>query len=439
LILSSPDGVAWTPRTSPVPFANLNSVAFGNGLFVAVGDSGTLLTSSAGVNWISNGPIALNHLRGVAFGNDLFVAVGDAGTIRTSNDAVIWNQGISGTASDLFGVIHGGGRFVSVGSLGVFVTSVNGSSWAPGATGASFDLNGIAHGKGIFVAVGNGGTVFTSSNGTAWTNRTSTSGTTGDLQGVAVGNGPFVTVGNTGTIRTSSDGVTWTQRTSGVGLNLNGIAYGEGTYIAIGASGTILQSDPIIAFNDVPLTHLAFISVDTVAVSGIAAGCVGDTPGTPQNEARFCPDDSITRAQMAVFIETSLGNPPNTCTGGVFTDVNTASVGTAVCGFIEKLFADGITGGCTPTQFCPNAPVTRAQMAAFIEKALNATPAVGCQGTFLDVNTQTIGDTFCSLIEDFATRGITSGCGGGNFCPSLPVTRAQMAVFLVAAPAPLNP
>jgi hypothetical protein len=38
---------------------------------------------------------------------------------------------------------------------------------------------------------------------------------------------------------------------------------------------------------------------------------------------------------------------------------------------------------------------------------------------------------FCPWIEELVRRGITSGCGGGNYCPSASVTRAQMAVFLV--------
>ena len=50
-----------------------------------------------------------------------------------------------------------------------------------------------------------------------------------------------------------------------------------------------------------------------------------------------------------------------------------------------------------------------------------------------------LGTYVCRITEDFAAQGMTGGCGGGNFCPSSPVTRAQMAVFLVTAPPPLNP
>jgi len=51
--------------------------------------------------------------------------------------------------------------------------------------------------------------------------------------------------------------------------------------------------------------------------------------------------------------------------------------------------------------------------------------------TFSDVNASMPGGTtYCGYIEDFATRGVTLGCGGGQYCPSLTVTRDQMAVFL---------
>jgi hypothetical protein len=141
---------------------------------------------------------------------------------------------------------------------------------------------------------------------------------------------------------------------------------------------------------------------------------------------------------MAIFMEASLGRSPAVSCTGMFSDVAGAPED-LVCRYIEDFATAGITSGCEQGKFCPNASVTRAQMAAFIEKALNATPATPCQGTFLDVDVSTVGETFCRLIEDFATRGITSGCGDGNYCPDNPVTRAQMAVFLVAAPDPLTP
>jgi hypothetical protein len=184
-------------------------------------------------------------------------------------------------------------------------------------------------------------------------------------------------------------------------------------------------------FSDVPPTHFAYAQVEAIANSGITAGCQSDNPVTPENEARFCPENSITRGQMAVFLVTSMGGAPAACTGR-FADVPTDH---PFCGFIERLAADGITGGCTPAQFCPDDPVTRGQMAVFIETAIG-NPPNPYTGLFADVSAE---NPFCGFIERLANDGITSGCGGGNFCPNDPVTRAQMAVFLVAAPPPLSP
>jgi hypothetical protein len=185
-------------------------------------------------------------------------------------------------------------------------------------------------------------------------------------------------------------------------------------------------------FVDVPFNHWAYDMIMDIAEAGITGGCSTDPP-------RFCPENSVTRAMMAVFMLTSMGEPPADACTGRFEDANGLAVGDVFCRYIEK-FADlGITGGCGEGAFCPNDPVIRAQMAVFIEAALGASPTPDCTGMFDDVNAATTGDLFCGFIEDFATRGITGGCGGGNFCPNVPVTRAEMAVFLVVAPEPLLP
>jgi hypothetical protein len=131
---------------------------------------------------------------------------------------------------------------------------------------------------------------------------------------------------------------------------------------------------------------------------------------------------------MAVFIETALGHSGRPCSG-VFSDADETTVGPVVCGFIERLAEDGITGGCGNGEFCPNDPVTRGQMAVFIETALG-NPANAGTGRFTDVPTD---HPFCGYIERIADDGIAVGCGGGKYCVDDPITRAQMAVFLATA------
>ena len=181
-------------------------------------------------------------------------------------------------------------------------------------------------------------------------------------------------------------------------------------------------------FSDVSYGHWANEYIAALSDSGITGGCQGDPPA-------YCPDANVSRAMMAVFVLTSLSqSPAPTCTG-MFDDANADTVGDTFCRFIEKFEELGITGGCGPRVFCPNSPVTRGQMSVFIEAALGHTSST-CGGQFSDVP---VGHSFCRFIEHLAADEVTGGCGGGRYCPDDPVTRAQMAVFLVAAPPPLNP
>ncbi len=179
-------------------------------------------------------------------------------------------------------------------------------------------------------------------------------------------------------------------------------------------------------FLDVPQADTFHSYVETIFRDGITAGCGG---------GNYCRDDAVSRAQMAVFLlKSKLGaaHTPPPC-AGIFGDVACPSL---FADWVEELYAIGITGGCntSPLLYCPDAPVTRAQMAAFLLKAsLGSSYAPpNCTGTvFTDV--PCAGGLFDPWIEDLANRGITGGCGGGAYCPAAPNTRGQMAVFLVKA------
>ena len=100
--------------------------------------------------------------------------------------------------------------------------------------------------------------------------------------------------------------------------------------------------------------------------------------------------------------------------------------------FVETILHAGVTVGCTPTAYCPTASTTREVMAVFVLVAREApgyTPApCGATPMFADVP---VGGPFCPWIEELARRGVAAGCGGGNYCPASPVTRDQMAVFVL--------
>lgn len=100
--------------------------------------------------------------------------------------------------------------------------------------------------------------------------------------------------------------------------------------------------------------------------------------------------------------------------------------------YIEAVYNAGVTAGCGTRIFCPDASTTRAQMAVFLLKASQVqgyTPPACTGSVFNDV--PCTGGVFDPWIEDLSGRGITGGCGGGAYCPTATVTRAQMAVFLL--------
>jgi hypothetical protein len=192
--------------------------------------------------------------------------------------------------------------------------------------------------------------------------------------------------------------------------------------IALAKAGTPLAG---IAFGDVSADNFASVWIARLYQAGITGGC-STTP------LRYCPEQVVTRAQMAVFLERSMKGSsftPAPVSGDVFADVPSAYWSAA---WIKQLATDGITGGCGGGNYCPEAPVTRAQMAVFLLRAKYgagyAPPAVGAGSGFADV---TSGYWAAAWIKQLAAEDITGGCGGGNYCPDNPVTRAQMAVFLV--------
>jgi hypothetical protein len=111
----------------------------------------------------------------------------------------------------------------------------------------------------------------------------------------------------------------------------------------------------------------------------------------------------------------------------MFTDV---PLGSFACKWIELMATDGITVGCGGGNFCPNNTITQAEMAVFVLKAKYGSGVThpACTGTmFTDVP---LGSFACAAIERAANEGIMTGCGGGNFCPTSFVTREQMAAYI---------
>ena len=173
-------------------------------------------------------------------------------------------------------------------------------------------------------------------------------------------------------------------------------------------------------FTDVDEVHIFWSEIEWLAESGITQGCDG-------NGARFCPNDPVTRGQMAAFLARAL-KLQDDGGGNTFTDDDGSTFETD----IAKIAAAGITNGCDPggQNFCPNALVTRGQMAAFLARALNlkttseATPSP----TTTDQPSKPT-----SPKSPPPASATDATLRRERFCPQYPVTRGQIAAFLFRA------
>lgn len=180
-------------------------------------------------------------------------------------------------------------------------------------------------------------------------------------------------------------------------------------------------------FADVGAGHFARQHIEAVHAAGVTAGC-------QTAPLRYCPESVVTREQMAVFLlksDEGGGSAPPSCTAPPFGDVQ---CGSPFAAWIQALVAREITAGCGAGNYCPADAVTREQMAVFVLRTVEgpgySPPGCVSPGLFGDVPCSS---PFAPWIQDLAARGVVSGCGGGLYCPTRAVTRAEMAIFLVLA------
>jgi hypothetical protein len=220
------------------------------------------------------------------------------------------------------------------------------------------------------------------------------------------------------------------------GQDTNAVTFSAGTpgtFMTIGVTATsagcasaAAAATVMVDFLDVPASHIFHDFVRTLARTGITGGC---------GNGRFCESSSVTRAQMAVFLLTAAHGPafvPPPATGTMFADVPANAFAAA---WIEQLAREGITGGCAtaPLRYCPTAPVSRGEMAVFLVRARYGGAFVPppATGVFADVPAS---NPFAAWIEKVFADGVTGGCASNplRYCPTTLVSRGQMSVFLVA-------
>lgn len=178
------------------------------------------------------------------------------------------------------------------------------------------------------------------------------------------------------------------------------------------------------SYTDVSRANPFYRPIETALHHGIMSGCGG---------SQFCPTGIVDRADMAEFMVQAKLMPFTytvDCAAGdeEFDDV---PAGHPQCKWIERLSRMGVTSGCGGGDYCPNGSVTRAQMTVFLLRTLEwggYTPP-SCNGIFSDVPCPS---TFADWVEEAYARGITAGCSSSplKFCPNAVVGRSQMASFI---------
>ncbi|MEY2407805.1 MAG: hypothetical protein QOF48_475, partial [Verrucomicrobiota bacterium] len=276
----------WTTRTSGGT-NDLGGVTFANGLFVAVGSVGTILTSTNGSNWTKRTSGTTRYLDEVAFGNNIWVAVGAQGAVVTSvNGTNGWTTRMSGTAGYIADIAFGNGVFAAVVQDGPILVSADGINWTNRGFSGQI-VNDLAFANGTFLGGGIAG-VLASTNGLTWTNyplpfpgqiaafafgngkyagpgftfsggvmpiiANSAAGTNWAVAAsglplvtyrAAFGNGYFITAGDPGGFLASHDGQNWVMHGITNRAFFDGMTFGRNTFVAVGSGGTIVQSDDL--------------------------------------------------------------------------------------------------------------------------------------------------------------------------------------------------
>ena len=221
-------------------------------------------------------------------------------------------------------------------------------------------------------------------------------------------------------------------------VNILAVDYAEITVVHLGFEEypSNALTFTVYSFADVLPTHPLWKFVEGFFAKGITTGCA-------VNPMRYCPDQAVTRAQMAVFLLRSIhaDDPelyvPEDVEPDTFADSPAAAF---MEPWIEQFYATKITTGCAaaPLRYCPERNVTRGEMAVFVLRALHKdelpytpTPSPSVVGIFADVPAS---NWMKPWIEEFYELGITTGCGTSGdkllYCPNRNVNRAEMATFV---------
>ena len=366
-MMSSTDGLNWTNRTPVDGGEAWIDVAYGNGKYVAIAPNGYARYSLNGITWVrSSLQAVIGNITALSFGNGIFVAVGNTYSY-SSTDGITWSSsddiGSLTGGFDYSGLAYGGDKWVALrgdtrggSTTSASLYSSDGLNWDqvnPTTNVPGKCFNALTYGGGLFVALSctHGGypAGITSSNGTSWTNvLTIQPGHDNPRPAIAFGDGMFVGM--------SYNRVYTSQATPAI----TGVAPATGPTPGgrtITLTGTALQNTTAVTFNGVPATSFTNVSstqITAVAPSGTAGGATievttwggsttssGFTYVTPPVITSLSPTSAPTTGGRTIVVTgTDLGNTTSVTVGGVAATGVTNTSGTQIS-FVTPAGSEG--------------------------------------------------------------------------------------------------
>ncbi len=274
ILASSSDGLCWSVVRGDF-IHEMYDVTYGNGTFVAVGwdwfAGGNLYSSTNAVDWEAH-QSSIGNVLSVAFGRGLFVAVGDGvllnssfttnRNIYTSPDGVTWTAQSSGAPRDdvrsLVDVAYGASRFVAIDNTGLFYASTSGTTWTRYLTSNTNSnvptFPSISYCNDRFIALHITGTNLVSTNGLFWT--VLEKNITNAFQRVVYDCGRYVALSGS-QVFTSLDATNWIRRNLAPpsGATLRDLSFGQSNIVVVGYTRTNYQFEAL-ACTSAPIVGL---------------------------------------------------------------------------------------------------------------------------------------------------------------------------------------
>jgi hypothetical protein len=298
-VITSTDGVEWRTSHTGAGY-RLSDVVWGNGLFVVVGGEsgeefspglGVILTSDDGVNWVERHREDYLTLNAVVWTGAQFVAVGIGDRALLSSDGLNWSEIDLGGSQFIWDLAWNGSQLVALGRRGyfggppTFFTSENGEVWQQFTIEREYAPESIAASGGRFVAVGSEHDALVSDDGLTWT--VSPYESPRELDNVVDGGVHFLAVGND-VVGTSLDGYTWSIEERATESRVHGLAWLGDGYLAVGEDGFMMSSpDGSVwtQFSEKAFDHTGTWEIDELAMGGssiigVGAGIVSGRHGT---------------------------------------------------------------------------------------------------------------------------------------------------------------